>query len=155
MRTAIDKFQDYKVARLQGYKTQAAGLTMIEFLGVIAIIAILALAVTATVIRRVDQGYINREIADLKTIGDAYVRSCVRNKRIPSTNDWAPNVANQIAMPVNRVLQTGRKTARIFLVDPSLTIGGGTLPYTQTTAGTAVPTNARVLVASSLSGYLA
>ena len=128
---------------------------MIELLGVIAVIAIIAVAVTATVIRRVDQGYINREIADLKTIGDAYVQSCLRNKRIPSTNDWAANVATQIAMPVNRVLQTGRKTTRLFLVDPNLTIGGGTLPYTQSTAGTSVPANARVLVASSQSGSVA
>jgi type II secretory pathway pseudopilin PulG len=123
---------------------------LIELIGVLAIIAILAVAVMGSIIRRVDRAYVNREIAELDTIGEAFVQSCLRNKRIPSTNgnDWATNVAKEIAMPASRITTTARATQRVFLMDPPSLASSG---YTQTGAGTVTfQTNARALVASTL-----
>jgi hypothetical protein len=54
-----------------------------------------------------------------------------------------------MSLPVSAVLTNGRRYARAFLIDPSLSIGAG-LPYTQTTNGTAKPANARMMIVSSL-----
>src|SRR5439155_24791952 len=52
------------------------------------------------------------------------------------------------------VLTNGRRYARAFLIDPSLSIGGAGLPYTQTTNGASSVNNARVMIVSSLAGAL-
>ncbi len=131
-----------------------AGFTLIEVIGVLAVIALLAVAVTASVIRRVDQAALTRERADLNTIAEAYTQSSVRNKTIPGTNanSWAASVASQISMPTIRITTNSRNFSRVFLVDPALSINGSGLGYIQTSNGTTKPLNARVLIASSLDG---
>ncbi len=131
-----------------------AGFTVIEVIGVLTLLAIIALAVTASVIKRIDQGALTKETADLSAIGDAYTQYILKNKTIPSHTTWAAAVANEMALSTTAVATNSRRYARAFLVDPSLSIGGAGLPYTQTTNGTARPIRARVLLVSSLSQAL-
>src|SRR5262245_18002841 len=74
------------------------GITLMETIGVAVVVAIIAASLIPKVIKRIDQGYIDREVAELSTIADAYSQFCLVNKRIPgpSSNDWATNVANRL-----------------------------------------------------------
>ncbi len=141
-------------ARPRQPRPQSRAFTLIEVVGVLAILAILVSIAAATVIRRVDQAYVTREIADLNTIADAYLLSAARNRVIPGAGQWADAVGKELSMPVSRVTTTPRGFARAFLVDPSLRLGpgagSGVLPFIQSSAGSINPASARVMLVSSL-----
>jgi len=130
------------------------GFSMIEMVGVLAVIAILAATLIPTVIRRVDQGTLTREIADLQTMSDAFTQYVVRNKTVPDQNNLASDIGNQLSLPVSAITTNSRRFARAFLIDPNLSIDGLPLPYTQTNNGATNVTDARVMILSSLSSAL-
>jgi prepilin-type N-terminal cleavage/methylation domain-containing protein len=129
------------------------GFTMIEMVGVLALVAILAVVMLPSVIKQVDQAAWTRETSDLKEIGEALERSIVRTKTVPNVAGIAAAVAEEMALPVNAITTTPRGRARAFLMDPSLRIDGlapGALPYEQDEEGASAPVSARVLIVSSL-----
>jgi len=131
-------------------RARSWGFSMIELIGVLAVIAVLAAVLVPTVIRRIDRSAWTKETTDLNSIADSYMQYILRNKTIPGTNTWASSVANQMSLPVSAITTNSRRYARAFLVDPSLSIGGAGLPYTQTTNGAVKPVSARVMIVSSL-----
>src|SRR5262249_48227101 len=96
------------------------GFTVIELIGVLTVIALLAAAVIPQVIKRIDQAALARETSDLNAIADAYTQYILRNKTIPGTNTWASTVANYMSLPTNVITTTPRGILRAFLVDPNL-----------------------------------
>src|SRR2546422_6527290 len=102
-----------------------AGWTLIESIAVMAVLAILAAMIAPTVIKRVDRAAWTKETADLNAIGDAFTQSILRTKKIPDASSWATFIAtNQASFPVSSILTNGRRYARAFLIDPSLSING-------------------------------
>src|SRR6266516_7542560 len=99
------------------------GFTIIEVIGVLTVIALLAAAVIPTVIRRIDQAAWTKETADLKTIADAYTQHILRNKVVPNQATWASSVGSYLSLPVNAVTNTPRTFPRVFLIDPNMMIG--------------------------------
>ncbi len=136
------------------------GFTLVEMIAVLAVIAALAATVTPTIIRRVDRATWTKETADLNSIADSFAQYVLRNKTIPSyTNsatisDWASAIGNQMSLPTSVITTNSRRYARAFLIDPSLSINGAGLPYTQTTNGATSVTSARVMIVSSLARAL-
>lgn len=132
------------------------GFTLIELVGSLAIIAILASILTVTVVKRMDQSAWTRETADMNAIATSYSQCSLRNKSIPGHGTWATAVASDLSLPVSAITSNPRGLARAFLVDPNLSIGsgGGVLPYTQTAGGADKPVSARVILVSSLAQAL-
>src|SRR5881392_156656 len=79
------------------------GFTLIEMIAVLSVIAILVAVIAPSVIRRVDQAAWTKETADLNTIADAYRQYVLRIKTVPGTNDWAPDIAAQMSLPVSTI----------------------------------------------------
>lgn len=130
------------------------GFTMIELLGVLAIIATLAALVTVSVITRIDQGERTKEALNLSAMADSYSNYILKNKSIPDHTQWASAVSQWMALPVGAITDNARRYTRAFLIDTNLSIGGARLPYTQTTNGTSKPVSARVMIVSSLGSAL-
>ena len=130
------------------------GFTLLEMIGVLALVMILAALAAPAVLRQIDNGVLTLETANLTAISNAIVVQLVRSNNIPSQATWAQAAANWLTIPVNNVTTTSRHYQRAYLIDPALSIGGGGLPYTQTPAGTPRPTNPRVMVVSSISSPL-
>src|SRR5205809_1100129 len=130
----------------------ARAFSLLELIGVLVVIAILASVLGPAIIRRIDHAAWTKEKADLNSMADALTQSIPRTKSVPAFTDWASAVASQVSLPVSAVLTNGRRYARAFLIDPSLSIGGAGLPYTQTTNGATNVDNARVMIVSSLAG---
>ena len=131
-------------------RTQRA-FSLIEFIGVLAVLAILAAIITPAIIKRVDLAAWNKETADLAAISNALTLEIVRNKAIPDQSSWAQVVADWTQMPVTNISTNPRRFNRIYLIDPTLQIAGGGLPYTQTNTGSVLcPTNARVVILSTI-----
>src|SRR6266568_5854032 len=125
--------------------------SLIEMIGVLAVIAILAAALAPSLVRQMDKTAGDQESAALKSFGDALQQSIMRNRYIPSATDWASTVATELGVDTTAVTDSPRRQQRFFLIDPNLTIAGAGLPYTQTSAGSASkPVSPRVMILSSV-----
>jgi type II secretory pathway pseudopilin PulG len=129
------------------------GFSLIEIIGVLAVLAIGAVAVLSLTTKSIDVNFSKQESANLQGFASALQTSILRNRYIPGTNDWYQIVAAEMGVSTNNVLYNLRNPSsqRAFLVDPNLSIGGGTLPYTQDrTNGSPQPSNSRVMILSSI-----
>lgn len=127
------------------------GFTLIEMIGVLAIVAILVTLTVPPIIERVNQARAEKEMQELPLLGDALTRHILRHKTIPG-QDWAQVIADELAVPINRVTASSTGVLRVYLVDPAIHIGAdaGVLPYTQTAQGSEdPPANARVMLIAS------
>src|SRR5437867_7174060 len=133
--------------------------SLIEMIGVLAVIAILAAALAPSFVRQMDKTAGDQESASLKAFGDALQKSIMRNRYIPSATDWASTVATELGVDIAAVTNSPRQQPRFFLIDPNLNINntgvtpGGSgepaLPYTQANAGSAnLPASPRLLILS-------
>ncbi len=131
------------------------GFSLLELIGVLAIIAVLVVMFVPSVIKSVDQGTINAEISNLNTFSNALAVSIVQTKTVPAAGGIAGASQNQLPLSLNAITTNSRKFTRSFLVDPNLVIGSisaTTLPYTQTNnLAIGPPSSARMLIVSTLS----
>ena len=128
---------------------------MLELIGVLAIMCILAMALVPAVLRKMDDLERANEEKQLQALAGALRSSVLATRVIPSTNTIVANLATQLGWSADDVRTNGRGMLRYFIVDPATAIGTNrTLPYTQTNipaAGlpTTQPTN-RFLILSTL-----
>ncbi len=129
------------------------GFTLIELIGTLTIISILAMMLTPMLMLEVDRATRRDEEDRLKRMATAYEQAVSRNRSIPSSTNWATVVANQIGWRDGEVQANARGNARVYLIDPALRVGttsSSVLPYSQTWQGSLPPTSARVVFVSSL-----
>ena len=141
-----------KVGRFRHFSRHQAStaMTMIELIGLLAVISIFAVVLLRSVLREIDSSYARQESATLKSFGDALQNTIMRNGYIPSETNWAAMTAAELGLDVAKVTQNSRGRQRVLLIDNSGWFTNG-LPYTQTYNGTFIkPINARFIIASSV-----
>src|SRR2546425_6792980 len=74
--------------------------SLIEMIGVLAVIAILAAVLAPALIRQMDKLAGDQESAALKSFSDALQQSIMRKRYIPSATDWATNVASELGVDI-------------------------------------------------------
>lgn len=130
------------------------GFSMIEMVGVLAIVAIIASIITPNLARRISRGNGEKEDATLSVIADALIRHVKANQTIPGSSSWVTNIATQAGLSVNDVRYVNPSdtgNTRVYLIHPSFspTNSSGTDPlWTQAAAGASSVTNARLLIVS-------
>jgi len=135
--------------RNPGYRQPA--FTLIEMIGTLTVMSILALFLVPVLIRQMDRLASDRERTSLRSIADAVRQSVVRNRYIPTWTNLASTVASELGVNLVQVNLNERKQPRFFLLDPNLSIGGAGVPYLQSSTGSAnPPVNVRFLVLSSI-----
>jgi type II secretory pathway pseudopilin PulG len=140
--------------------------TLIEMIGVLAVLAILLAVVLPALIRETDKLVADTESANLQAYSDALQQSIERYRYIPGETNWSATIAAQLGASVTMVSTNARHQARVFLIDPNLQIGanGDGLPYAQTnfsfgsqvtSSGAIVaPISPRVMIVSTLGASL-
>lgn len=131
----------------------SAAWTLIELMGVLTIISILAVILVPVLVQQVDRATRLEEEARLETMAAGFEEAVMRTKTIPGGTNWADFLGNQLGWQAQEVLANRRGVSRIFLIDPALRIGpssGSVLPFVQNWQGSLPPESARVLLISSL-----
>src|SRR5205809_8130226 len=134
--------------------TDRRAFSLIELVGVLAVIAVLAAVLAPALIRQMDRIAGQQESASLKSFGDALQQSILRKRYIPSASDWATNIAAELGVDVANVnTNQARRQPRFFLIDPALRTGDNSsaLPYNQTNASGSVVTNSAGVIVPPLS----
>jgi type II secretory pathway pseudopilin PulG len=147
MNTRLPTTSSGKHVPPEGRPAAFRGFTLIECIGVIAVVAFLVGMLVPTIIRRVDQSARTQDGADVDAMVEALRQYVLQNKVVPSNLTNA--IKANMTLPANLIMRTRRGTLRSFLIDPSISLGGG-LPYTQGTGGTGKPANARIMILSCL-----
>jgi len=139
-------------------------MTLIEMIGALAVLAILAAVLVPAFVRQMDKVASEQEDASLKSLGDALQQSILRNRSVPSYTNWASVVAGEQGVDVLDVLTNPRHQPRVFLIDPALRIGTNVAGqrYQQNNAGSIItnngvivpPISPRVILLSSISRAL-
>lgn len=139
----------------------APGFTLIEMIGILAVIAILAVALIPILIKQMDQIAADREIKQLKTFADGLRQQVVKNRFIPDHTSWDSMIASNVGLSISQVRTNGRRVARAFLIDPNFQLqrsgesSPSNPPYTQNVGGSIIyPTSPRLMILSSMAQAL-
>jgi len=132
--------------------------TMMEMIGVLAIISIVAAVLTPNMVRRISRANGEKEDQTLAVLADGLIQSVRTYQAIPGQSSWITNVATTTGLALNevsRVNPNDSASARVYLIHPSFTpstaAGSGFADplWTQTSAGASYVTNAKILIISS------
>ena len=141
-------------------KQQLASFSLIEMIGVLAIIAIVASIITPNLTRRISRINGEKEDDALAVLGDGLLRYVRYYQLIPGPNTWMTNVATMTGLPVKQVAYFNADTnnSRVYLIHSVFmpTNAATTDPlWTETSSGATSVTNARILIISSQKSSLA
>lgn len=132
------------------------GFTLIELIGVMAIIAILAATIAPSVIRDMDRSLGEAEQTNLSTLATELQTYISINKVIPASANWTTSIASIGSLPVAKIVQNDRLHNRAYYVDPRFFTTSNTnfSQYSQTNGLTNRPVSPRIIIASNLKGNL-
>lgn len=141
--TALPRtMRECRVARSRAF-------SLLEMIGVLAIIAAIAAVLGPPLIKHIDQAVRTRETVNLSAIHDALLLDVRRTSSIPDQANWQSAVDDWSAIPVSQVATNARGYERIYYRESAPDPG---LVYTQTVNGTNQPANLRAIVVSILVG---
>lgn len=130
------------------------GFTIMELIGAMAIIAILAAVLAPSVTDGIDRAYAAREEGNIRTLMDALEQHVLQNKEIPRENvaAWTSAIAAYADLPVSQVEFNDRGYRRRLYVDPQFFASAEAVfpGYAQTGGLTARPFSPRLMLVSDL-----
>lgn len=129
---------------------------MIELIGTLALISLVAMLAAPSTVRRVQERRRREEAQMMENISDAFRRVVILHKTVPSTQavSWAGLVAAELSLPEDLVVTNGSGLPRLLIYDPALNIGGrspASLPFNQQTGGATNLSSPRLVIISALS----
>lgn len=128
------------------------GFTLIEMIGVMAVIAILASTLAPNIIKDINRAVGEGEQENLKTLAndlETYIRE---NKSIPTSAGWVAAVASNSSHPTDKITQNKRFFNRGYYVDPRFFTTSDTnfSGYTQAIGLSSSPNSPRIMLVSNL-----
>jgi type II secretory pathway pseudopilin PulG len=131
------------------------GYTLVEMVGVLAIISILAGMMIPGVVKRMDRAAYLREASDLVAVSNAVAMQVLRTKVIPAASTWSQTLPAWLDQPQSSITNNARGFARVYLIDTNGLLGTLSLPFTQNSSGISNAVNtARVMIVSSIARAL-
>lgn len=135
---------------------RAAGFTLLELIGVLALMAMLAAVLAPATARRFQRVRAEKESHALATLGNGLVRVAREKQSIPGSQSWVPELALHLGWSPDEVLYVDRQNGtntRVLLVHPGFTPGDASAAgalWSHNGGSVSTVTNARLLLLSSL-----
>ncbi|MFT5467006.1 MAG: prepilin-type N-terminal cleavage/methylation domain-containing protein [Verrucomicrobiales bacterium] len=138
--------------RFQRKTPGSRGFSLLELVGVLAIVAILASVMAPPLIQQIERTMAAHERDELAILAQGLKDSILKTKRIPDVTEWVAAASAEVGWPEIDVLVNDWRSSRVYLIDPALRVGpvDGQLPYEQTSSGSIKPESPRILILSSL-----
>lgn len=132
------------------------GFTLVELIGVLALISLLAWVVGEGLFSRLRETLRKDESVRLQQVSAALHRAVIRFQSVPGETNWAPMVAAELASPVSGILTNLAGSPRRLVLDPGFRLGSPSQipPYTQSSSGSPSPLQARAVLLSTLAADL-
>jgi len=130
----------------------AKGFTLIEMIGVLTIISILAAIVVPNVFKQIDRVNSDAETRSLTALAGEFEQFILEKKQIPASNNWSALLAQLSALPQTKVAKNDRGFTRALYVDPRFMTATDTnfMGYTQNTGLLTRPISPRAMIVSNL-----
>lgn len=129
------------------------GFTLIEILGVLAVVLILGAYVTQNAITRMRDEARRAEQVSLLNMAEALRDGIALQREMPGAGRLDDVVALELDITPDRAQRTPQGFFRRFMLDPALRLGTNdtlTAPYVQTAAGSVQPVSPRGMIVSCL-----
>jgi type II secretory pathway pseudopilin PulG len=127
--------------------------SLIELIGVLAVLAIVAAATVPVVIKHIDLAAYNGESASLNGMSTALIQYVLRSNSIPNQTGWVQAISSELTLRSNQIAATPRNWSRAYLIDTNgwLRTALASGAWNQSAGGTVLaPTNARLMIVSAL-----
>jgi type II secretory pathway pseudopilin PulG len=148
---------DYHILTRDRSRRRQHGMSLVELIGALGIIAFLSAMLVPSGIRTLDRIAADKETAALAAMSDAFCGSILRSRQIADPANWPSLIASESGMNLAAVSQNPRRVSRAFLYDKSGWLASS-LPYAQTNGSlpglATLPNNPRVMIVSSLGAAL-
>ena len=95
-----------------------AAFTLVELIGVLAIIAIMATLVAPNAIKALDRAAVRAEAENLKTMGEQVKLHLINRGELPAVATWHQQLAAYTDLNQHDVQLNKRRMARVYLIDP-------------------------------------
>ncbi|MDQ8186475.1 prepilin-type N-terminal cleavage/methylation domain-containing protein [Pelagicoccus sp. SDUM812002] len=98
---------------------QRHGFTLIEMIGVLAIIGVLATLMAPNAIRAIDRAATKSESATLSTLAHSLKSYLVENAALPPTSTWTTSLSTYTDLNANSLAVNNRSVGRVLIYDPA------------------------------------
>lgn len=134
-----------------------AGFTLIEMIGVMAVIAILASAIAPSVVDMAVNAKAEKEAISLKTLTDNLHQSILQTKSIPlaATSSWVNAIAEENNLPSSKIQLNEANFRRGYYIDPTfLNVSPSTFSGYPSQGLSTAPNSPRIMLVSNLSAHV-
>ena len=135
-------------------RSHGGGFTLIEMIGVMAVIAILAATITPNLIKNIVRARADQEAGNLKTLAKDLQLYIDENKAIPalSSSAWSTAIASVSSLPASKVLNNELGFRRGYFADPRFFSSTDTTfsGYSQGAGLGNAPVSPRIMLVSNL-----
>lgn len=135
---------------------RARGFTLLELIGVVAVIAILASVLAPSIVQGVEDAYATAEGQNLQILGNNLRSYVVSTRSIPATGaaTWSAALATGSDYTAQQIRFNRKNQQRVLLADPRFftTVDSSFGGFTQSVGLGAAPVSPRMMLISNLKG---
>ncbi len=124
------------------------GFTLIEMIGVLAIMGILATVMAPNAIRAIDRAATKAEAATLSTLASSLRSYLVENAALPATSSWNSALATYTDLNATSLAINKRQVGRVLIYDPASSPAQRAIFLSGMRAGLALPSASNINTAA-------